>query len=213
MSFHLATTPTLRAVVTGDERELVEELRQRMDAAAAQADGEPDVIAAAAALSVSEQHLARLNGAERLLNQFTKEINEKLASARQIALDAVIESAAVGKPDLKPLNEIALLEQRSRHASRAIERLVEHLVPLAQIACLRQESHTTMTRARALERIAQERAERVLGQLSEAVGEEIVLPIDMSKGVAGGLLAHAAGFRSRAVQLSENADQMERKRR
>jgi hypothetical protein len=213
MSFHLATTPTLQAVATGNEHQLVEDLQQRVDAGVAQAEAEPDVIAAAAAQLAAEQHLAKLSRAERALNQFAKDMHEKLASARQAALDAMIETAAVGKPDVKALNEIAALDQRGRHASRAIERLVEQLIPLAEVARLREESHCTMTKARALERIAQDRAEKVLGQLRDAVSEEIVLPVDMSKGVAGGLLAYATQFRNRAVQLSENADQMERKRR
>jgi hypothetical protein len=57
-------------------------------------------------------------------------------------------------------------------------------------------------RARALERIAQERAEKVLKQLRGAVSEEMVLPVDMSKGVAGALLSRAAGLKRLAVQVS-----------
>jgi hypothetical protein len=67
-----------------------------------------------------------------------------------------------------------------------------------------------VTRARAIESVAQERAERVLGQLRDAVSEEMVLPVDMSKGVAGALLAHASGLKKRAVQEAENADRMEK---
>jgi len=65
-------------------------------------------------------------------------------------------------------------------------------------------------RARALDRIAQERAEKVLQQLRGAVTEEVVLPVDMSKGVAGALLARAASLKRCAVQISENADKMQR---
>jgi len=102
------------------------------------------------------------------------------------------------------------LESRLRYTGRALERLVEHLIPLAQIAYLREDSHELLTRARAIEKIAQERAERVLGQLRDAVNEEMVLPVDMSKGVAGALLAHAAGLKKLAVQQAENADRIER---
>jgi hypothetical protein len=37
-----------------------------------------------------------------------------------------------------------------------------------------------------------------------------VLPIDMSKGVAGALLAHAGGLKKLAVQQAENADRIEK---
>jgi hypothetical protein len=40
-----------------------------------------------------------------------------------------------------------------------------------------------------------------------------VLPVDMSKGVSGALLAYAARYKSHAIQISENADQLERARR
>ena len=84
------------------------------------------------------------------------------------------------------------------------------MLPLALWARLREESHAAITRARALEGIAQERAERVLDQLREAVGEEMVLPVDLSKGVSGALLAQAAELKNRALQLSRNADSIEK---
>ncbi len=135
---------------------------------------------------------------------------------RDAALDAIIQSAAsqstanVDKLDFKALSELATLENRSRQASRAIERLVERLIPFAQLVRLREESHAAMTRARALEQIAQERAEKLLGQLRDAVTEEVVLPVDMSKGVSGALLAQASELKRRAIQLSENADTIEK---
>ena len=38
MSFEIARTPTLQAVATGDEHRLVEELQQRVEVAARQAE-------------------------------------------------------------------------------------------------------------------------------------------------------------------------------
>ena len=52
--------------------------------------------------------------------------------------------------------------------------------------------------------------EKVLQQIRGAVSEEMVLPVDMSKGVAGALLARAAGLKRLAVQVSNNADRIER---
>jgi hypothetical protein len=90
-----------------------------------------------------------------------------------------------------------------------LERLVEHLTPLAQIAQLRAEAHALATRGRALERIAHERAEKVLSQIREAVSEEMVLPVDMSKGVAGALLSRAGQIKRRGIEISVNADRLE----
>jgi hypothetical protein len=214
MSFDIAKTPTLQAVATENEQQLAEDLQQRVDAGLQQADEQPEVIAAAEAQGVAEAHLAKLQRAERALSQFAKDMSDKISVFREAALDGVIESAASGgKPDFKALNELAAIEIRSRHASRAIERLVEQRIPAAQIARLREESHAALAKSRAIERIAQDRAEKLLGQLRDAVSEEVVLPVDLSKGVSGALLAYAARYKSHAIQISENADQLERGRR
>lgn len=211
MSFDIARTPTLQAVATGDERRLVEDLQERVEAAARQADELPEVRAAIEAQSRAEERLAQLQRAERALNAFARDAGAKLGALRESALDGIIRSAANGdKLDFKSLSEVATLENRGRQATRAIERLVERLLPCAQLVRLREESHAALTRARALEGIAQERAEKLLGQLRDAVSEEVVLPVDLSKGVAGALLAQASEFKRQALQLSENADSIEK---
>jgi hypothetical protein len=211
MSFDIARTPTLHAVANGDEQQLVEDLQERAEAATRQAEETPAVMEAVEAQRHAEQHLASLQKAERALNRFAKETGERLTAIKETALDALIHSAAhADKLDFKALNPLAALENQSRQASRAIERLVERLLPMAQWAQLREESHAALARARSLEDLAQERAERVLDQLREAVGQEMVLPVDLSKGVSGVLLARAAELKQRALQLSQNADSIEK---
>jgi hypothetical protein len=211
MSFDLARTPTLQAVATEDEQLLAQDLQHRVEESVALAEAQPDVVAAAEAQLAAEDRLARLKKAERTLSQFAKELREQAATGARAAIDALVESAAAGeKPDFKKLQGVSTIENQGNLARRAIERMVEHLIPLAQIAALRSESHVSMTRARATERVAQERAERVLGQMRDAVTEEMVLPIDLSKGVSGSLLAHAAGLKKIAIQISAHADELER---
>src|SRR4051794_34311690 len=170
MSFDIAKTPTIQAVATENEQQLAEDLQQRMDAGLQQAEEQPEVIQAAEAQRAAEAHLAKLQRAERALSQFAKDMSDRIGAFREAALDGVIESAASGgKPDFKALNELAAIEIRSRHASRAIERLVEQRIPAAHIARLREESHAALAKSRAIERIAQDRAEKLLGQLRDAV--------------------------------------------
>jgi hypothetical protein len=214
MSFDISKTPTLQAIATDNEQQLADDLQQRVDAGLRQAEEQPEVMEATEAESLADAHLAKLQKAERALSQFAKEMGDKISAFRAAALDGIIESAATGsKPDFKALTELSTIETRSRYASRAIERLVEQRIPVALIARLRSESHAALAKARAIERIAQERAEKLLGQLRDAVSEEVVLPVDMSKGVSGALLAYAARYKSHAIQISENADQLERARR
>jgi hypothetical protein len=211
MSFDIAQTPTLQAVATLDQQLLVEELQQRVDSAVQQAEELPEVVAALEVLRQAEDRLAELKKAERALNQFSRDTSQKLMALREASLDSLIQAAGRGeKLEFKPLSELAALESRNRQASRAIERLIERLIPGAQLLRLRGESHAHSARARALEQLAQERAEKLLGQMRDAVSEEVVLPVDMSKGVSGALLAQASEWKHRAMQLSENADNIEK---
>ena len=211
MSIDLTQTPTLQAVATGDERRLVEDLDQRVDAAVQQAVSQPEVIAAEENERAAAERLAKLTRAERALNGHARQIADRTSLARETALDTLIESAAGGENlNYKPLAELFMLEQRARYLSRTIERLVETRIPLERIAHLREESHAAMVRAKALEQAARERAEKLLGRLRDAVTEEVVLPVDMSKGVSGALIAQAAEHRRRGIAISENADRLEK---
>jgi hypothetical protein len=211
MSFNIVQTPTLQAVAMQDEKRLADHLQKRVDEAIGQAEAQPGVERAAAAHGAAAERLKRLQKAERVLNAHAKASRELMTASGPGVLDAIVEAAAAGgKLDFKKLDELAALENQNAYASRAIQRVIEHLIPLAQIALLREESHALTSKARAVERIAQERAEKVLGHLRDAVSEEVVLPVDMSKGVAGALLAYAAGYKLRAVQAAENADQVEK---
>jgi hypothetical protein len=211
MSFDHAQTPTLQVVATPDEQALSEDLQARVKESISEAEAQPEVAAAAEARRAAEERLHRLEQAERALSRYAKQAREQISTAIESAVEAIVESAASeGEPDFKKLSKLAAAENQSRYASRAIERLVEHLIPLAQIARLREESFALMTKAKAVERIAHGRAEKVLEQLHDAVIQEMILPVDMSKGVAGALLAHAAGLKRRAMQVSESADQIER---
>ncbi|HXP83497.1 MAG TPA: hypothetical protein VN841_02180 [Bryobacteraceae bacterium] len=209
MNFDLVDTPTLQAVATADEQALIQDLEKRVEEAFGQADSQPEVVEAAGLNQTAEAHLAELHAAARTLNQHAKALNEEIAAATEGALDALIQSAAQGKPDFGKSRDVAALEQKNRLASSALERLVEHLTPLAQIGQLRAKAHALATRGRALERIAHERAEKVLSRMREAVSEEMVLPVDMSKGVAGAVLSRAGQIKRRAIEISVNADRLE----
>jgi hypothetical protein len=209
--FQITETPTLHFVATGDEQKLSHDLQARLDESLRHAEGKPEVIAAADAHRAASDRLQELKKAERGLHQYARESGAEMARVAHHALDAIIVSAVVqNTPDFATLDELTSIETRNRYTARALERLVEHLIPLAQIAELRADSHELLTRARAIEAIAQERAERLLGQLRDAVSEEVVLPVDMSKGVAGALLAAAGGLKKLAVQQAENADRIEK---
>lgn len=210
MNFDITETPTLQAVKTPDDRALVQDLQARVEEAIHEAENDADVKEASEAHGAAQTAVERLHTAARVLNETAKHLRTQTGAAASKALDKLIDSAASGeKPDFEKAATVAALEHRERLTSRAIERVVEHLTPLAQIGRLRAEAHALATRARAIEHAAQQRAERVLGQLRDAVTDEVVLPVDMSKGVAGALVAHAAELKRVALEASKNADQLE----
>ncbi|MBZ5601801.1 MAG: hypothetical protein LAO79_05795 [Acidobacteriia bacterium] len=208
---NLAKTPTLEAVATGDEKALAADLRKRVEEAIQAAESQKEVVEARESQAAAERKLGSFKNAERWLSDFAKAALAQAAIAAEAALNAWIASAAVGeKPEYKKAAAVASIETQHQFAIRAIERLVEHFIPAAQIESLREESHALMTRARAVEAIAQQRAQKILGQVRDAVSDEMVLPIDLSKGVSGALLAHSAGWKKMALQISANADELER---
>jgi hypothetical protein len=208
--FHITETPTLHFVATENEQQLTQNLEARLGEALRQVEEEPEVIAGADANRTAVRRLQDLRKAERALHQYARESANQMAAASESALGGIIDSAVHGTPGFARMEPLAGIEMRSRYTARAIERVVEHLLPVSEIAQLRAESHELMIRARAVEKVAQGRAEKLLGRLKDAVSDEIVLPVDMSKGVAGTLLAHASGLKNLAVQLAENADRLEK---
>ena len=210
MSFNLARTPTLEVVVTQDEKRLSHDLQSRVEQAILQAEAQPEVAEAVSAQRAARIRLADLKKAERLLNQFATDSRSQMAAASNAAIESIVASAVAGTPKVANLRELALIDIQNRYVSRAIEQTVERLIPAAQITSLRAESHALMTTARTVEQLAHDRAEKLVGQLREAVTEEVILPVDMSKGVAGALLTHAHELKRRASQLSEEADGVEK---
>jgi ribosomal protein S9 len=197
--------------VSADERQLAEDLRERLEAAVQEAEQAKEVAEAVGRQRAAEARVTALKRGERLLNQHAKETGDKLAAMRQSSVDALIEAAAGGgKLEFKSTAEIAGLEHRARHISRAIEKLVEELIPEAEAAAFRGESYALVAKSRAMEQMAHERAEKVLQQLRGAVSDEVVLPVDLSKGVSGALMAQAAELKRRAIELSERASQIEK---
>jgi hypothetical protein len=214
-NFDIGRTPTLEAVATGDEQALAQDLQARVAELLKSAEEQPEVVEAAESQRGAADRLEKLRVSQRTLNQFAKDARERLATSQQTAIESAIESAATldnpsGKLSFGKLTELVTHEYHDRLASRALEHVAEHLIPLAQIGSLRAESHAMLATGRALERIAQSRAEKLLSHMSDAVKEEMVLPVDLSKGVVGALLAQADGLKRRAIQLSQSADEFER---
>ena len=186
MSFYLAETPTLEAVATEDERVLAQDLQTRVAEAVQQAESQAPVCEAAGAQQQAQDRLDRLRTAERALIGHAKAAREKIGELSEKALESLVEAAASGKKlEFKKLDDVAAGEAQIRSLGQAIASLAEHLIPRAQIASLREEAHALESKARALERIAQERAEKVLEQLAARSARRWCCPSTCRRGSPG----------------------------
>jgi hypothetical protein len=206
---YLSETPVLQAIATEDNQQLSRAIAERVDAAVAQAEASPEVAAAAAAYAGAVDAVARLEQAERVLTARGRELGERLSAGFEEALGEIVARAGEGRASSGSFDGYVRVETEHRLVMRAIERTVEHLLPRARIDRLRAESHMLDARGRALEAIGEERAAKLLESLRGAVEEEVVVPVDTSKGVCGALMARAADLRRAAVAASKNADRLQ----
>ena len=206
----ILSTPNAANVVT---EKLVAELRRVAE--------DPAVIEAQSAFENAEARQMKLDVALRGLNARYGELDKWLKGILPEHVEALIEAAASGskQPGAKTASRIIDAESEVRLLIRAVQRVVEHLNPTAQIACLQAEARYGFTRAKSLETLANERAQRLLESLSVAVSEEGTVQVDAKAGVSGVLLSMASEAKTKAYgherlakELQSKYDEQKRKR-
>jgi hypothetical protein len=124
----------------------------------------------------------------------------------------LIEVAANTDSDKWPASKMATrivdAENESHLVSRAINRVAEHLKPIAEIDKHLAEAAMLFARADQMDTIANQRAERLIDSLSAAVGEEVVLPVDVRHGVVGVLIQLADDTRKEAYARKQTASML-----
>jgi hypothetical protein len=172
-----------------------------LDALAAESrrvDADTTVVEARTAFENAEARQDELDEALRALNVRYSEIDKWLKGIAPAYVEELIKSAASGgkRPDQKVASSIIERENEARLLIRAVERIVEHLKPTAQITRLWAEAAHQFARAKVLDKLAHERAQRLLESLSAAVSEEGVVQVDAKAGVSGLLLGMASEART-----------------
>ena len=210
MSFDLARTPTLEAVATKDQQTLAQDLQKRAEESIAAAEARPEAIDARTAQQRTEDRLNRLRKAERALSAYAKDSREQMAAMESR------RSKRWSNPRRQKQNRFQKTGRARDDREPESRRVAGHRAPDRRTDSPRADLESAGGSARddgggaGGRRIAQVRAEKVLNVLRSAVTDEMVLPVDMSKGVAGALVAHAGRLKKRAVEISDNADHMER---
>ena len=124
----------------------------------------------------------------------------------------MIESAGSDgkRPDQKVASRIIDSENESRLIVRAVQQIAEHLKPPAEIARVWAQARLQHARAKALDALAQERGQRLVGALSAAVGEETVVSVDTKNGAIGMLIGLANEAKKEAYGFEASAKELQK---
>jgi hypothetical protein len=214
----LRQTPTLQ--LSGQNA--AENITLKLKAELERVEQDEHVIAARAAFAEAETVFDRTRLAMRRINDRVGELTQFLGDVAIKYVDELIESAAAGgkRPDSKISTQIINSENEHRLSVRAIGRIAEHLIPKAEIAKLRAVADVERVRAYVMDRLANERGQRLMDAMGPAVAEEVSVQVDMKGGVAGMLLGlanqarlKANGHETEAKELQEKYDEQQRQTR
>jgi hypothetical protein len=214
----LRQTPTLMLSGPGAAESIALKLRAELE----RVDQDEKVVAARATFTEAETALDRTNLAMLRINDRVGELTRFLGDVAIKYVDELIESAGAGgkRPDSKIGTQIINAENEARLSARAIGRIAEHLIPLAEIAKLRAEADLELIRAYVMDRFATERGQKLIAAMGAAVEAECVVQVDTKGGVAGMLLnfanearKNAHGYDALAKELQEKYDEQQRKQK
>jgi len=205
----LRTNPTLQLSGENAAEALTEKLRGELS----RVDQDEAVIAARISFEAAEATVERTKRAMLVINDRAGELTKFLSDIAITYVDSLIESAANGgkRPDPKISTQIVNAENEHRLSVRAIGRIAEHLIPLSEIAKLRAESDFERLRAFVMDRLANERGQRLIEAMGAAVAEEVSVQVDTKGSVAGMLLELANAARKKANGLDKWADELQEK--
>ena len=141
MSFDIAQNADARSGRDADEQVLAEDLQKRVAEALSDAEKQPEVVVAAEAQQAAAERLENCaSRAARSESVCEGRARTAARGASDATVDVLIESAAEkSKPEFrKTVRAVAAIENQNRYASRALEQIAEHRIPLAQMVTLRR---------------------------------------------------------------------------
>jgi hypothetical protein len=175
-------------------------------------DAVETVSAATAQLERARDRAAVLKQAQVRLMRQMQELGRDLATVGRAAEDAVISGET--QPDLATL---AQRETEHRLISRAHQRLVERLLPEADIDELLANASQLAARAKAIREEAEARIAKTAQLMAEAAEFEGHIAFDPANTLSGALLAHAVELETQTDNhrrwASERADKHEQRLR
>jgi hypothetical protein len=186
---------TVQVNAFSSDDEMNRAMQQKLEAIYADIHGGAPVAQAFAAYENAQENVAKLKVAQAGLTQRARRIFEEMKSASSLVEARLIESP-VGEVDFKRL---AALEIEHRSVSRANSRILEHLLPQAEIGELNREAEHLSAKAHAVREAANSRIEKTAKMMAEAAEHEGGIVFDSQNTLSGEMHAQATEFERQAV--------------
>jgi hypothetical protein len=188
-------TETIEVSHFTSEEEVTRELEGKVRGLVEAAREAGAVAAAVQARVEGDERREKLVGASRKLGERAKRLYEENRKAAGRVDDALIEGVRVTAAQL---DMHVRLEAEHRATLRASARVVERLLPAAEVEAMELQSEEFFAHARELRRVADERMKLTARLLAEAARHEGEIAFDPRNTVSGLLTAEADELERRA---------------
>jgi hypothetical protein len=190
---HLAQTVEVRAFATDEE--LNGAMQEKLEAIYAELLTAPAVANAYEACEAAKENVAKLKRAQSNLTQRARAVFDKMKEVASACDMALIESQSA----LAEMKSLAALEAEHRAVSRANSRVLEHLLPQAEIAELNRTADYLTAKAYAVRDAASQRIQRTAQMMAEAAEYEGGIVFDSLNTLSGEMQRQAAEFDRQAA--------------
>ena len=149
------------------------------------------------AYEAARRNVEKLKKAQASLTRRAREIFDQMKEVSSSLDTALIESHGDGKESAeasKDLKILAALETEHKSVSRANSRILEHLLPRAEIAELGRAADHLTAKANAVREAASERIQKTAQMMAEAAEYEGGIVFDSVNTLSGEMHRHASEF-------------------
>jgi hypothetical protein len=163
---------------------------------------------------VACRDVTRLKKAQASLTQRGADLFREMAEIRSRLETTTIESHAEGKHSLEisqDLRRLPTLESEHKLVSRVNSRIVEHLLPNAEIIETKKAADYFVAQAKSLREAALQRIQKTAQLMVEAAEHEGSIIFDSQNTLSGELRRHANEIEQKAISYRESAHYLETK--
>jgi hypothetical protein len=207
-------TETVEVRAFSDDTEMNRAIQEKLEAIYADIVAAAPVASAFAVYEAACQDVSRLKKAQASLTQRGGDIFREMGEIRSRLEQATIESHAEGNPlpqTAEALQSLAALEAEHRLVMQVTSRIVERLLPGAEIVETKKAADYFAVKANSLREAAFQRIQKTAQLMVEAADHEGSIVFDSQNTVSGELRRHAGVFEERAKSYREAAQFLETK--